>query len=135
MLGLRDHVCALLKGPASLLGADPTHQHMLGCNSCAAKLRQNGYEIVHYSAFVMSPLCCRGIGQGNGQSHVKCRSQQYYKDFVRIPTWGASNDVYTLLQCPTGLLGVGTTDKQFTAQLWLREVLLEAVHEVVGLLG
>ncbi len=50
-------------------------------------------------------------------------------------TWGASDDVYTLLQSPGGLLGVGTTNQQLTAQLWLREVLLEAVHEVVGLLS
>ncbi len=50
-------------------------------------------------------------------------------------TWGASDNVYTLLQSPAGLLGVGATDKQLTAQLWLGEVLLEAVHEVVGLLS
>ena len=50
-------------------------------------------------------------------------------------TWGASDDVYTLLQSPARLLGVGATNQQLAAQLWLREVLLEAVHEVVGLLG
>ena len=54
---------------------------------------------------------------------------------VKMCTWGASNDVYTLLQSPAGLLGVGATNQQLTAQLGLREVLLEAVHEVVGLLG
>lgn len=54
---------------------------------------------------------------------------------VNMCTWGASDDVYTLLQRPAGLLGVGTPNKQLAAQLWLCEVLLEAVHEVVGLLG
>ena len=49
-------------------------------------------------------------------------------------TWGSSDDVYTLLQGPAGLLGVGAPNQQLTPQLGLGEVLLEAVHEVVGLL-
>lgn len=49
-------------------------------------------------------------------------------------TWCTSDDVHTLLQGPAALLGVGAADEQLTPQLWLSEVLLEAYHEVVGLL-
>ena len=49
-------------------------------------------------------------------------------------TWCTSDNVYTLLQGPAALLGVGAADEQLTSQLWLSEVLLEAHHEVVGLL-
>lgn len=49
-------------------------------------------------------------------------------------TWSSGDNVHTLLQGPAGLLGVGPPNQQLTPQLGLGEVLLEAGHEVVGLL-
>ena len=71
-------------------------------------------------------------GQGRaGQAGRTC-SRAWRK--LQWHTWSPGDDVNPLLQGPAGLLGVGTANEQLTAQLRLGEVLLEAHHEVVGLL-
>ena len=138
MLGLCDPVCALLKGPPGLLGGDPTRQHMLGCNSCAAKPGQHDCNSLRYvcdGSTVLQSKLARVWTRVTSSLGSSVLSSLNSTNFTELCTWSASDDVYTLLQCPAGLLGVGATDKQLAAQLWLREVLLEAVHEVMGLLG
>ena len=51
-------------------------------------------------------------------------------------TWSPCDDVhpFPFLEGPAGLLGVGAAYQQLAPQLWLCEVLLKAVHEVMGLL-
>ena len=52
----------------------------------------------------------------------------------RKKTWCAGDDVYTFLQSPGGLLGVGAPNQQLTPQLGRPQVLLETAHEVMRLL-
>ncbi len=84
MLGLCDHVLTLLKGPASLLEADPAHQHMLGCNSCAAKTKQDDYKTVHLSYVGDESIVLQGeLSQSTEKSHVKSRLINFHQVYTQ----------------------------------------------------